>query len=237
MKVHFVYACTWECILSIEIRSLLRQLLLDLALASGIMALRTWGFLYGISCSILHPKYWDLTQIFLRCLVAIFISLLPLFYYQYLAYSQYCVGAQRPWCPMKIFPFIQKVYWDNGFLRYWQVKQIPMFLLYLPMAYFTTRAIFKYAQSYPSIFFSAGISSSLGSNPQKDKTAQRMLPIVYLALALLLYLTFMHHVQVINRIMVAIPLTVWYGDRMFLWYCCLYSAMTAMLFGAYLPPA
>jgi len=40
-----------------------------------------------------------------------------------------------PWChnePPLAYSYIQKVHWDNGFLAYWDTKQLPNFLLAVP---------------------------------------------------------------------------------------------------------
>ena len=39
------------------------------------------------------------------------------------------------WCqyePPVAYSYIQRVYWDNGFLTYWEAKQLPNFLLAAP---------------------------------------------------------------------------------------------------------
>ncbi|KFX87178.1 hypothetical protein V490_08472 [Pseudogymnoascus sp. VKM F-3557] len=55
---------------------------------------------------------------------------------QYFAYQEYCSSASpRPWCTSlapSIYTFVQEHYWDVGFLRYWKVSNIPLFLLATP---------------------------------------------------------------------------------------------------------
>ena len=39
------------------------------------------------------------------------------------------------WCqyePPVAYSYIQRVYWDNGFLTYWEAKQLPNFILAAP---------------------------------------------------------------------------------------------------------
>ena len=84
-------------------------------------------------------------QVFLAvvqcCVVA-----LPFILFQYFGYAQFCSESEHttgslstpppPWChwrlPLPYF-YIQQHYWDVGFMRYYQWKQIPNFALAAPM--------------------------------------------------------------------------------------------------------
>jgi phosphatidylinositol glycan class V len=52
-------------------------------------------------------------------------------------YLRHCTqGNDRPWCsdfPPSIYTFVQRHYWNNGFLRYWTLSNLPLFLLAMPM--------------------------------------------------------------------------------------------------------
>lgn len=52
-------------------------------------------------------------------------------------YLEYCTnGHTRPWCDSwlpSIYTFVQRHYWNNGFLRYWTLSNLPLFLLAAPM--------------------------------------------------------------------------------------------------------
>ncbi|CZT15454.1 related to GPI mannosyltransferase 2 [Ramularia collo-cygni] len=56
---------------------------------------------------------------------------------QALAYQEFCTADNiRPWCEKglpSIYTFVQERYWNVGFLRYWTVSNIPLFLLATPM--------------------------------------------------------------------------------------------------------
>ncbi|PKX93914.1 DUF409 domain protein [Aspergillus novofumigatus IBT 16806] len=62
---------------------------------------------------------------------------------QYIAYRDFCVNypythyeEPRIWCRRtlpSIYSFVQDHYWNNGFLRYWTVSNIPLFALASPM--------------------------------------------------------------------------------------------------------
>ena len=70
---------------------------------------------------------------------ACFVALPLLAWYSHYTASMYCNGdaeAVRPWCRASfpnIYAFVQREYWNVGFLRYWEIKQIiTNFVLALP---------------------------------------------------------------------------------------------------------
>ena len=73
--------------------------------------------------------------------------------YGYFAYCSQSLGRVHsstqvsPWCKNTIplsYTFIQKHYWDVGFLKYFEVKQIPNFLLASPMVVLCFSAVMSY---------------------------------------------------------------------------------------------
>eukprot|EP00095_Tigriopus_kingsejongensis_P000183 snap_masked-scaffold487_size158652-processed-gene-0.30 protein:Tk00183 transcript:snap_masked-scaffold487_size158652-processed-gene-0.30-mRNA-1 annotation:"hypothetical protein DAPPUDRAFT_202746" len=95
------------------------------------------------------------------CVCSAFVSLLPFVLFQWFAFTEYC-GVTKPrldfddsilsygqlhqlkipdadpslWCHAYIpipYSFVQSHYWDVGFLRYFQLKQIPNFILACPI--------------------------------------------------------------------------------------------------------
>lgn len=64
--------------------------------------------------------------------------LLTFAYPQLLAWRQFCDVAPaipRPWCtrlPPSIYAFVQAEYWDVGFLRYWTLGNLPLFVMAAP---------------------------------------------------------------------------------------------------------
>ncbi|CAN6465191.1 unnamed protein product [Victoria cruziana] len=65
----------------------------------------------------------------------------------------------RPWCKSRLpylYGFIQGHYWDVGFLRYFQLKQLPNFLFASPTLLLAVRSIIEYTESDLKFVFSLG---------------------------------------------------------------------------------
>ncbi|KAK1421587.1 hypothetical protein QVD17_24052 [Tagetes erecta] len=97
---------------------------------------------------------------FLRCLF-IFVPFIAFQAYGYynLCDEQY-PDKLRPWCKAKIpllYNFIQSHYWGVGFLRYFQFKQLPNFLLASPILSIALCSIIHYVKLHPKVFFSLGL--------------------------------------------------------------------------------
>ncbi|KAL4942495.1 hypothetical protein BDV06DRAFT_191915 [Aspergillus oleicola] len=176
---------------------------------------------------------------------------------QYLAYATYCMneGTSRPWCQSlvpSIYGWVQSHYWGVGFLRYWTVSNIPLFLLALPML----------AILFLSSFWAVGADVSFSSSKSSTKadlalaagpaasllTQLAIAQFVLTAMALTSY-----HVQIINRISSGYPLWYWYLTNMALGSSpkfkysspflvivqamVIYALVQGVLFGSFLPPA
>lgn len=56
-----------------------------------------------------------------------------------------CESEKKPFCTWKIplvYSYVQTL-WDNGFLKYWQIKKIPLFMLATPTIYWSYLSIKK----------------------------------------------------------------------------------------------
>lgn len=100
----------------------------------------------------------------LRC-ICIFA---PFIAFQAYGYYNLCLGRvldeMRPWCKARVpllYNYIQSHYWGVGFLRYFQLKQLPNFLLASPILSLALCSIIYYAKSRPEVFFSLGFRTSI----------------------------------------------------------------------------
>ncbi|KAJ7980551.1 GPI mannosyltransferase 2 [Quillaja saponaria] len=112
----------------------------------------------------LRKKHWIVTAGALRgvCIFAPFIA------FQAYGYYNICLGhlsnEMRPWCKTTVpvlYNFIQGHYWGVGFLRYFQLKQLPNFLLASPILSMVLFSIIHYAKSRPQVFFSLGFQATI----------------------------------------------------------------------------
>ncbi|OCL02726.1 glycosyltransferase family 76 protein [Glonium stellatum] len=152
---------------------------------------------------------------------------------QWLAYEEFCGvamsnGHVRPWCT-KLFPsiysWVQVHYWDLGFLRYWTLSNVPLFLIAAPMLWLLVQSSFTALtdQLQAQILSTPSPSTSSPSRnsgvrqttlrPGKETESDdiergclRRLALPQLVLALTTFTSF--HVQIINRISSGYPL--WY---------------------------
>ncbi|CAN6338350.1 unnamed protein product [Urochloa humidicola] len=89
---------------------------------------------------------------------------LPFFAFQAYGYLNICVHGSseelRPWCKAKVpllYGFIQSHYWGVGFLRYFQLKQLPNFLLASPVLSLAVYSIIHYTKKLNQLFRTTSI--------------------------------------------------------------------------------
>ncbi|XP_075897241.1 palmitoyltransferase ZDHHC18-A [Nelusetta ayraudi] len=128
------------------------------------------------------------------------------------------------WC-MRPFPLlyshIQDVYWDVGFLRYFELKQIPNFMLALPMATLGIMAAYAYCQANPELCLRLGLWDTLASKgldkPIPGMFNPRVFVYVVHSTVLLVFGTFCMHVQVLTRFMASSsPVPFWISAHLLL---------------------
>jgi len=96
-----------------------------------------------------------------KAVVQSVIVFVPLVAFQRYGYLQHCGSAikeariaSRPWCNSKIpylYGFVQSHYWNVGFLRYYEVKQIPNFMLAAPTLVLAVGALIAYGRKQPNL--------------------------------------------------------------------------------------
>ncbi|KAL4891889.1 DUF409 domain protein [Aspergillus ambiguus] len=168
---------------------------------------------------------------------------------QVLAYADFCLDVQtpRPWCGRlipSIYGWVQSYYWNVGFLRYWTISNLPLFLLAIPMLFTLCRS---------SVW---ALSPSKADKPTSSTLSASLLTRLAVPQGLLAILAFTsYHVQIINRICSGYPLWYWYlacqlvhdrrephRKRKLDWGfvvqgMVVYAVFQAVLFGSFLPPA
>ncbi|PNS20229.1 hypothetical protein CAC42_5679 [Sphaceloma murrayae] len=136
---------------------------------------------------------------------------------QYLAWTQYCNAGKapiRPWCtnvPPSIYTFVQKHYWGNGFLAYWTISNMPLFLIAAPtLILLSVTASMILLQRLPLVIIDAGRKVSRSSADAEMTTNSTLILQALAAPQLLLSVLALtnFHVQIINRISSGYP--AWY---------------------------
>ncbi|KAF4595777.1 glycosyltransferase family 76 protein [Ophiocordyceps camponoti-floridani] len=154
------------------------------------------------------------------------------------AWKRYCRDSQgsRPWCQRtipSIYTFVQREYWNVGFLRYWTLKQLPLFLLASPMLF---------------ILISSGLA--MCRNPSTGRYHRRLVRSLAAVQTLVAVLAITnYHVQIINRLSSGFPVWYWWvagrildertrsRTRAVVLFMVLYAGIQGGLFACFLPPA
>lgn len=176
-------------------------------------------------------------------------------YIQWLAYTQYCqdrpLSELRPWCSLKlpfIFTFVQKHYWNVGFLQYWTPNNIPNFGFATP-----TVVIICLSSIWAlKLMIKGPVAQSARQSPLNvPSVALTLAPCLIVQLILLFGSILIWHSQIITRIASCLPIINWYigylftstklGDiklaKVIIAYAIIWTCAQAALFACYLPPA
>ncbi|KAI7816542.1 GPI mannosyltransferase 2 [Gamsiella multidivaricata] len=175
-------------------------------------------------------------------------------------YALYCSNKTsmleaRPWCEStvpSIYTFVQDFYWNVGFLRYYEMKQIPNFLMAAPMITLSAAGIFCYASYDLQRLFSLGRSSNKASKdrPMPPFLSLATFPYIVLWTALLFSAITTMHIQIITRAFSCVPPVYWFAAHQFEegapgagWsksittFFVMYGLIGIILFANFFPPA
>ncbi|XP_033879418.3 GPI mannosyltransferase 2-like isoform X2 [Acipenser ruthenus] len=197
-------------------------------------------------------------QFVLSVAVGTAVVLLPFGLFQYYGYVTFCKPTMKPelisnallelseqkgyrvpdmtrdspsWCfhqyPL-LYSYIQDVYWNVGFLRYYKLRQVPNFLLALPVTVLGTAAAWQYCTANPWFCLQLGLidgkqKGQRGENPDlkgSDKPASGFYSpkvFVYLvhATVLLAFGVFCMHIQVLTRFLASSsPVLYWFSAHL-----------------------
>lgn len=124
--------------------------------------------------------------------------------------------GELPWCNYSIptaYSYVQKKYWNVGFLKYYQLKQIPNFILAFPVLYLFIKCIVEFFKQHKSKFltleFLTGVDKIKRSNDEKYPLDMFAFAVhgLFLTLVCILFV----HIQVSTRLLCsASPLLYWY---------------------------
>ncbi|EFZ02420.1 mannosyltransferase (PIG-V, glycosyl transferase family 76) [Metarhizium robertsii] len=167
---------------------------------------------------------------------------------QTVAWMRYCGsdGVGRPWCEKmipSIYTFVQDHYWNVGFLRYWTLNQLPLFLLASPMLAILIKSGLDLIVKPQRI-----TNASRNGAAESDlNTFVRALAGSQVLIAILAITTY--HVQIITRISSGYPAWYWwvgsclmdkrrqgYGVAIVM-FMVMYGGIQGGLFASFLPPA
>jgi phosphatidylinositol glycan class V len=182
---------------------------------SAHLLLRTVKFLIHLIFSCLSP-----------CLIILSAYVL----FQWYAYMLYCskegnLHAQKmsddwnqylanthPWCLKSlphIYTYVQSQYWNVGFLKYYELKQIPNFLLASPIIGTSLVGIYSYMRHKPQRLLTLALSTGkyqTNSFYQCDRAFAFVCYWTFLTLTCL----FTMHIQVSTRFMASCPPIYWF---------------------------
>lgn len=108
-----------------------------------------------------------LMQVVTRGAFSCLCTFIPFIAFQAYGYNNICLGQDSnelsPWCNARLpllYNYVQSHYWGVGFLRYFEIKQLPNFLLASPILSLALGAIIYYVKLSPTSFFSLGFRGS-----------------------------------------------------------------------------
>lgn len=81
-------------------------------------------------------------------------------------------GAEPPWCSQRfpvVYSYIQDTYWNVGFLRYFELRQIPNFLLALPVTLLGSWAAWTYISTNPRHCLTLGLERNKSEEKGKAR--------------------------------------------------------------------
>lgn len=122
-----------------------------------------------------------------------------------------------PWCNYQIptaYSYIQKHYWNVGFMNYYEVKQIPNFILAFPVLFLMLKCIFEYLmQNWKKVSSLKVLTSDVDREDCKSTNyPAKMFPFIVHGLFLTFFCIFFVHIQVSTRLLAsASPLLYWYS--------------------------
>ncbi|EIW73174.1 hypothetical protein TREMEDRAFT_42227 [Tremella mesenterica DSM 1558] len=159
----------------------------------------------------------------------------PFLIFQLYAYLSFCQnGTSRPWCHSHLpiaYSFVQKEYWNVGFLNYWDISQLPNLLISFPVIIISLHPTIKH------LFQPSTLSS-------------RLIPFHLHHLIMTFLLIFSSHTQISLRVISGDPVVWWniaqmaFGPKgmtrwgkVWVWWVLIWGAISIPLWKGHYPPA
>lgn len=153
-----------------------------------------------------------------RLIASLVLAVLPYILYQFHIYGLFCASSDKgdipeeiirfakvrgyklssdadspPWCSWTLpssYSYVQSTYWNVGLFRYYELKQIPNFILAIPAITISSYEILSYVRSNWKIVWSFGLAAG-----EPRKNASLFVYVVHLA-GLLVTCILVVHIQV-----------------------------------------
>ncbi|NXK86006.1 PIGV mannosyltransferase, partial [Formicarius rufipectus] len=130
-------------------------------------------------------------------------------------------GTKPPWCSQRVplvYSYVQDIYWNVGFLRYFELRQIPNFLLALPVTLLVSWAAWTYVSTNPRHCLTLGLERSKSEEEGKPRDGF-CCPAVFVyvvhSTALLAFGFSCMHVQVLTRFLASSsPILYWFSAHL-----------------------
>lgn len=205
----------------------------DFSLLNGFFGNKSRGKKYGVISSV--TSLFRLSAI----MVLSFVPLVALQVYNYVEFCKlelnettlpvhvvhYAIENQLllarsknhpPWCYYNIplsYSYVQNKYWDVGFFSYYRIKQIPNFLLALPIIFIMLKCISEFFKEHKNTkVLSLMLPSKNDVEKVQGKYPARIFPFVVHGMFLTLFSVLFVHVQVSTRmILSSTPLPYWFA--------------------------
>jgi phosphatidylinositol glycan class V len=128
--------------------------------------------------------------------------------------------STSPWCSNRLplsYSYVQSHYWDVGFLKYYEWKQLPNFLLALPVVLLIAANTYHYVANNWDYTMRLGIFRISKKQMKAIKNYDRLvLPFVLHAAALVIFNLLFAHVQITTRMLASSsPVIYWYAADYF----------------------
>ncbi|GAA5867644.1 hypothetical protein JCM3774_001543 [Rhodotorula dairenensis] len=170
------------------------------------------------------------------------VSSAPFLAFEAYIFRQFCSSesSDHPWCSQSFgmsYGWVQREYWNSGFLRYWTPLQLPNFILAAPVLVLCFAASHSFYSTNPEASWRATVpflpiptraqrantgrpdaatSVATFTQPLSLNTAIALVPFVHLSTFITTLLFLAHHVQIILRVCVTNPVPFWYAAELLL---------------------